>query len=599
MANSIPCVTTGLARGIDINYTGLTVVSGDTVYASGSDGKGGTISGCYEITGDSVSTVIVALSVYSDCYDCLNQNYGVVNFASCDGNFEALQAPISSFGVVPFSDQVFYGTFDVNAGEGNILERITSCWIVDRKNPVVQYRESAYANLYLSTAVTVPTSQTSCESCLSANSVTYEVSRCIEGTLDYVLLIGNQYIGNTISYTDGINQFCGIVERQVVGSPELTFVFDYGEGDRCTNCLTESNQKTLIESCTDSRTQYTVWSSTLFNVGDYTHLSTDDGCFRIIGPSEDEIDNINFLNFVPSPGCDPCIECNGIAYQYTTCGDEPISGVVYLYQNLPVGTTFYDPQNGTCSTIDGITTGEEYRLYGTPTFVDCDACTGDTKTYEIWEADICFSTSTRSVYVITTSVAGLSGGETVKLMWGSNEYICATLTTISTPGSGNPYYNTKVDSSGYSVIYDGCNTCTANSYISVGLVHCDTGVESYVTISLENYIQITGGVGTLPNYTIRDINQNCYTVTSACPLPASESTGNLSIVYFFYSCIYCPDQIITSANTETDICQQICTDTGSTVVSVDAPHPIYTDGYNNPIMQLNMIVLGGINGLNN
>jgi len=599
MANAIPCVT-GL--GVDLNYSGLTLVSGDTVYASGSDGKGGTISGCYEIIDNRTATgsTIIPLFIYSDCYDCLNENYGVVNFTSCDRSYESLQAPISSFGVIPFSGQVFYGTFDVNAGSGSILSRITTCWIVDVRNPITQYTESQYAARYLSTAVTVPTSQTSCESCLSANSVTYEVTRCIEEVSDYVLLIGNQYSGNTISYTDGINQFCGVVGNQVVGSPELTFVFDYGAGDEeCTNCLTESNQKTLIESCTDPRIQYTVWSSTLFNVGDYTHLSTDDGCFRIVGPSEDEIGNINFLNFVPSPGCDPCIECNGIAYDYTTCGDEPISGVVYLYQNLPVGATFYDPQNGTCSTIDGITTGEDYRLYGTPTFVDCEACTGDTKTYEIWEADICFSTSTTSVYVITTSVAGLSGGETVKLMWGSNEYICATLTTLSSPGSGNPYYNTKVDGSGYSVIYDGCNTCTANSYISVGLVHCDTGVESYVTISLENYIQITGGVGTLPNYTIRDINQNCYTVTSACPLPASESTGNLSIVYFFYSCIYCPDQIITSANTESDICQQICTDTGSTVVSVDAPHPIYTDGYNNPIMQLNMIVLGGINGLNN
>jgi len=40
-----------------------------------------------------------------------------------------------------------------------------------------------------------------------------------------------------------------------------------------------------------------------------------------------------------------------------------------------------------------------------------------------------------------------------------------------------------------------------------------------------------------------------------------------------------------------------CSD--GTYESQDTPHPVYTDGYGTPFTQLNMVVLGGPNGLNN
>lgn len=52
-----------------------------------------------------------------------------------------------------------------------------------------------------------------------------------------------------------------------------------------------------------------------------------------------------------------------------------------------------------------------------------------------------------------------------------------------------------------------------------------------------------------------------------------------------------------SASTETFLCEQICTESGTTVVSVVAPHPVWTDGYGTAVTQMNMITLGG-NGLN-
>ena len=55
----------------------------------------------------------------------------------------------------------------------------------------------------------------------------------------------------------------------------------------------------------------------------------------------------------------------------------------------------------------------------------------------------------------------------------------------------------------------------------------------------------------------------------------------------------------TSANTESIICQEVC-GTGSTknVIQITPPHPVYSDLTGGTVTQLNMIVLGGRNGLN-
>lgn len=50
-----------------------------------------------------------------------------------------------------------------------------------------------------------------------------------------------------------------------------------------------------------------------------------------------------------------------------------------------------------------------------------------------------------------------------------------------------------------------------------------------------------------------------------------------------------------SANTESTICV-VCSGTTSTIIP---PHAVYSDGLGNSITQLNTVVLGGPNGLNN
>ena len=56
----------------------------------------------------------------------------------------------------------------------------------------------------------------------------------------------------------------------------------------------------------------------------------------------------------------------------------------------------------------------------------------------------------------------------------------------------------------------------------------------------------------------------------------------------------------TSANTEVTICEYICTTggTGSSVTVVKPPHPNYGDFTGGTVVQLNMVTIGGFNGLN-
>ena len=54
-----------------------------------------------------------------------------------------------------------------------------------------------------------------------------------------------------------------------------------------------------------------------------------------------------------------------------------------------------------------------------------------------------------------------------------------------------------------------------------------------------------------------------------------------------------------SANTETIICQEVCTGSGTTITTqIIPPHPVWADEYGNQVTQLNMVTLGGMKGLN-
>jgi hypothetical protein len=86
----------------------------------------------------------------------------------------------------------------------------------------------------------------------------------------------------------------------------------------------------------------------------------------------------------------------------------------------------------------------------------------------------------------------------------------------------------------------------------------------------------------------------CGTVISG-----TASSTTYSAMTLYDNCHECIIDIPRSANTEENICINICGPSGNTVTSVTSPHPVWTDNYGTPVTQLNAITLGGQNGLNN
>lgn len=538
---------------------------------------------------------------YTDCYDCVSQNYYVYSFQNCISG-KNYTVPAYEFGSLPNIGQVYYMTLSFR---GSL---ITSCFTFKAyKNLTLGDFNSSLNNNEFSLVTETPQLNTDCQTCLSSNSLPYQVNRCTDGETDYVLLINDSYIDNLISYSDGINQYCGTVVGLGSGAPPLTFINDYGFKTECDVCLATENQKILIQSCTDSEYTEVVWASTLYGGGEVSNLSIDAGCFEVIGLTEDPVTIDSFLNFDPQPGCEPCIECNGINYTYTTCSGYS-SGTIKSYQYLSGDTVFFNPAINECCYVTGTASGYyndtlySVEAFGSNSETGCEDCNNNVDIV-IWNASACTASNTYSSFYVTTDSTAVQG-DVVKLMWGSNEWICAQLLNTTSSYSGYyTYYNTQNNGSGTTLRYDSCENCNSQGLIGVTLVSCDAPyTEQFVSISLENYLQIYN-FGSLTNYSVSDQQGNCFTITNVCPIPLTEE--GFTPVAFYLNCFICneenPDNVPRSAGTEVFVCE-ICCDcgaTGSTITQVTPPHPVWTDGYGTAVTQLNMIVLGGPNGLNN
>jgi hypothetical protein len=551
-----------------------------------------------------VTSTKLLTTQYTDCYDCMSNNYGIVLVTDCIGS-KNYSLTLESFGFLPTIGATYYLTFLISSpGKSNL---ITTCVTVNKEG-IRQLTENEYNDGVAYRKIGVvqigPTLETNCQDCLSGNSLSYEVQRCTDSETDYVLLINDSFINHVIAYSDGVTEYCGTVVGLGTGGVPFTFINDYGLGGdggsaTCDQCLATEGLKVLLRSCTDEEYTEVVWAASLFDSGDISNLSTENGCFIVEGPIEDaEVTLNSYLNFDPQPGCEPCIECNGINYSYTTCSGE-VSGDFKSYQYLSGGTTFYHPAIGECCEVVGTSSSYYDTLYSVETFEDCPDCENNVDVV-IWNASACTNSNTySSFYVTTDSTAQI--GDVVKLMWGSNEWICAGLiNTVSSYSGYYTYYNTQKNGLGSTLIYDSCENCNSQGLIGVTLVNCDTLVESFVSITLDNYLSIYN-FGSLTNYSVKGSNGSCYQITNLCPIPL-EGQG-FTAVEFYFNCTFCESSDVNpprSANTEYNECRICCEcgATGSTVNVISPPHPVWTDGYGTPVTQLNMVTLGGMKGLN-
>ena len=147
-------------------------------------------------------------------------------------------------------------------------------------------------------------------------------------------------------------------------------------------------------------------------------------------------------------------------------------------------------------------------------------------------------------------------------------------------------------------LYDDCCECLSGLTESLNFNFIICGTEQEINIEATNFCSQIGLPITGLTY---EIQLDSYVPFCATFQGLSES-GETN--YFYVSgpssgCEDCGEEPPRSANTEYNICQEICTSGGTTTVSIEPPHPVWTDGYGTAVTQLNMITLGGPNGLNN
>ena len=198
---------------------------------------------------------------------------------------------------------------------------------------------------------------------------------------------------------------------------------------------------------------------------------------------------------------------------------------------------------------------------------------------------------TNEQFVISADTA-LTVGVVYRFGFGESELICGTVEAVTEEPITPSYYYDFAE-------YTDCCECLADDgrgTLNFNFIIC--GTEQEINIEAANFCSQIGLPITGLTY---EIQLDSYVPFCATFQGLSES-GETN--YFYVSgpssgCEDCGEEPPRSANTETFLCQEICTSGGTTTISVTPPHPVWTDGYGTEVTQLNMITLGGINGLNN
>ena len=161
--------------------------------------------------------------------------------------------------------------------------------------------------------------------------------------------------------------------------------------------------------------------------------------------------------------------------------------------------------------------------------------------------------------------------------------------------------------------FTSCYDCLVQNNTVVSFTDCVTSSGYTINLSQLGYIPIIGSVF---NMTITSVSgrtsgtfSGCFYITEILQYSTDEYNDLIEnlftideLLFSNYSlengCNECLNGF--SAGTESTICVVCCPcTTGETVTSVSAPHPTWTNGQGQAIVQLNAITLGGPNGLNN
>lgn len=272
-----------------------------------------------------------------------------------------------------------------------------------------------------------------------------------------------------------------------------------------------------------------------------------------------------------------------------------VSGKVTSNELLSTGTTFFNFSLSACCEITSVQSITDDNFLNATEYLsmlhyeDCGTCLSSDV-----EIFVCRDCNDLGGGLLIAPSGTHNVGEFVRSQYGNSDFVCLEITDSYTTSSG--YYNSFV-SDGTS--YVSCEECSSGATLGLTIINCDTLESSQVNVSLSEWSEIAGFPSSLPNGVISDSNGVCYQVVNACPIDNNNPPFEISNFYYNQSFCRSSNQGGLRSRTsgvEVDICQLLC---DQSVQLVTPPHPEWTDGYGTQVTQLNMITLGGPNGLNN
>lgn len=265
----------------------------------------------------------------------------------------------------------------------------------------------------------------------------------------------------------------------------------------------------------------------------------------------------------------------------------------YQYVNNSIGTTLYNPLIDDCVEITDYSEGTGYNvIYSFNSLSNCDDC-GISDNF-VWLGSGC--DSGRNV-IITTSSNSFTNGDYVKAKYGTSDFECFYLIEPYETYMGTYEVWNSLDTSPYNT----CEECSLNTRIGISISECDGSNQEYVSVTLQDWYTLVGYYETEQIVFNLEHYGKCYRLINSCPLEIDLSFREITPLTFYYNCIECYNdntRFPRNAGPETLLCIEVCGPSGTTVTQVSPPHPVWTDAYGTAVTQLNMITLGGPDGLN-
>lgn len=581
---------------IDINtFTTLPTI-GDSYYLSFVSSEDSIKTLCATIKcfvtprdGDFINSLTSISDSYTGCTECLINNITTYQVNTC------LEPTTSYYITFPlgFNYTNYVVTFIDSFGD-------IQCGIVD----IIQEGAEISGTLV---SVLGTKFDVTCDECLAISNEKRIITNCLTRQ-DEVVWGSVFYEGaevTNLSTTTGCFEVGDLTESAVT----ITTFLDYNPQPDCQECIQCDGIDYYYSSCTENgpiaNIRYDAGSELLDGVF-YNLTGTTDGngvgAFFNVLVESGSISNIGFFGLgigyqvgdtisISSPpfgGSDPFV---------ITVTEVTLTGIVrsYQYVNNAVGKTFFVPQLNSCVEITLVANpsdaGPNYYLYSFDVFDNCPQCESEADNFYIWKTTEC---GTGSNYIVVLNSNSFTTGDYVKVKRGTIDFQCHELISpydFITDGNLNSYISNTTSP------FNNCTSCNRGTLIGTSIVKCGGGGQQFVNIPIDIWNTMAYSDSQLV-FVTQNYGQ-CYILLNTCPLEPNYTTINP--VETYYNCIQCDfdnTRFPRSGGTETFLCLEICTPSGTTVTSVSVPHPVWTDGYGTAVTQLGMVVIGGPDGLN-